>query len=112
VIILVYVDDIIITDTNSDSIVTIITKLQSSFPLKDLDTLHYFLDIKIQPTQTSLHLSQHKYVTDLLKKLICIIQNRAQLSWLQINLYQKLMVNLLKTLPFIAWLLEHFNMQL
>jgi Reverse transcriptase (RNA-dependent DNA polymerase) len=69
VITLVYIDDIIITDTNSDSIVAIIIKIQSSFPLKDLDTLHYFLDIEIQPTQTSLHLSQHKYVTYLLQKV-------------------------------------------
>ncbi|RVW82327.1 Retrovirus-related Pol polyprotein from transposon RE2 [Vitis vinifera] len=42
--------------------------LPHRFFLKDLGDLHYFLGIKVLPTLTSLLLTQHKYIWDLLAK--------------------------------------------
>ncbi|KAL5821817.1 hypothetical protein ACOSQ3_023699 [Xanthoceras sorbifolium] len=43
-------------------------QLNKAFALKDLGDLHYFLDIKVQPIAIGLHLSQHKYIGDLLQR--------------------------------------------
>ena len=62
-------DDILITGPNSTSIATLITKLQSDFPLKDLRQLHYFLGMKVlQDVDHGLFLSQKQYILDLLLK--------------------------------------------
>ncbi|XP_068466265.1 uncharacterized mitochondrial protein AtMg00810-like [Phaseolus vulgaris] len=48
---------------------SLISSLQQHFGLKDLGRLHYFLGIEISwTTHGSLHLSQTKYITDLLHK--------------------------------------------
>ncbi|XP_070681820.1 uncharacterized mitochondrial protein AtMg00810-like [Malus domestica] len=68
VILLLYVDDIIITGNDSLAIQQVIQSLTSEFDLKDLGSLHYFLGIQISRTANGLFLSQHKYVHDLLVK--------------------------------------------
>ena len=66
--ILVYMDDIIITGPDVNSIHTLITKLQVEFPLKDLGPLHFFLGIEVSQTTNGLHLCQAKYISDLLHR--------------------------------------------
>jgi hypothetical protein len=66
--ILIYVDNILITGHNSTSIVTLITKLQSDFPLKDLGQLHYFLGMEVLHDVDGIFLSQKQYILDLLQK--------------------------------------------
>jgi hypothetical protein len=63
---LVYVDDIILTGNRLSVIQTLIAKLQEQFPAKDLGDLDFFLGIKATKDADSLHLSQAKYVADLL----------------------------------------------
>ncbi|XP_031493234.1 uncharacterized mitochondrial protein AtMg00810-like [Nymphaea colorata] len=63
---LVYVDDIIITDNLITMVDAFISKLAARSPLKDLDSLHYFLGIELQRNRRALFLSQHKYMIDLL----------------------------------------------
>lgn len=64
---LLYVDDILITGNNSDSITALIHCLHKQFALKDLGPLKYFLRIQISTLSNGgLHLSQRKYITDLL----------------------------------------------
>ena len=65
---LVYVDDIIIMRNSTDKIDECITRLASSFSIKDLGPLHYFLGVEVIQTATGLFLSQHKYIAELLEK--------------------------------------------
>jgi hypothetical protein len=44
--VLIYVDDIIITRSSGESITTLLHGLQGDFALKDLGSLHFFLDIE------------------------------------------------------------------
>ncbi|XP_019429911.1 PREDICTED: uncharacterized protein LOC109337400 [Lupinus angustifolius] len=66
--VLVYVDDIIVTDSSSQ-VHKVIQDLSSSFALKKLGKLDYFLGIKIKHlTDGSLLMSQSKYVRDILDR--------------------------------------------
>ncbi|KAL6333281.1 hypothetical protein AAG906_028464 [Vitis piasezkii] len=67
-IVLVYVDDIIITGCSSTQISSLITKLESIFALRDLGQLSYFLGIEVSYHEGSMNLSQTKYVSDLLHR--------------------------------------------
>lgn len=66
--VLVYVDDILVTSNHPPSISHLISTLKSEFALKDLGPLHYFLGVEARSTSTGLHLSQRRYVLDLLSK--------------------------------------------
>ena len=69
VFILVYVDDIIITGSDVTVVQSIIERLNHEFTLKDLGALDYFLGLQVKKIAAGgLHLSQTKYVTDLLCK--------------------------------------------
>lgn len=66
---LLYVDDIIVTDLSSPRISALISKLNAEFALKQLGDLDYFLGIEIKRLPSgSLLLSQSKYIKDLLSK--------------------------------------------
>jgi Reverse transcriptase (RNA-dependent DNA polymerase) len=67
-IVLVYVDDIIVTKNNKDNIELIKGKLKNKFDIKNLGFLKYFLGIEIAHSHGNLFLSQRKYMLDLLKK--------------------------------------------
>jgi len=65
-ILLVYVDDIIVTGNNDSVTSTLIKSLNASFSLKDWGTLHHFLGIDVQSTSDGLFVSQQRYIQDLL----------------------------------------------
>jgi Reverse transcriptase (RNA-dependent DNA polymerase) len=65
---LVYVDDLIITDDNQIEINCIKRDLKQKFDIKDLGKLKYFLGIEIAHSFKGLFISQRKYVLDLLKE--------------------------------------------
>jgi Reverse transcriptase (RNA-dependent DNA polymerase)/Integrase core domain/gag-polypeptide of LTR copia-type/GAG-pre-integrase domain len=67
-IILVYVDDIIITGNNNQRIKEVKEMLKGKFDIKDLGKLSYFLGIEIAHSTKGLFLSQRKYTLDLLKE--------------------------------------------
>lgn len=54
--ILVYVDDLLITGSNSKLIDAVKTYLHSMFPIKDLGALKYFLGLEIARNSTSIYL--------------------------------------------------------
>lgn len=66
--VLIYVDYIIVTGSNSLLISDFIYAFGTLFPVKHLDHLHYFLGIEIFKNNEGLFLSQSKYVYDLLHR--------------------------------------------
>ena len=68
VVILIYVDDIIITGSDKEGIILTKAFLKSSFDIKDLGELKYFLGIEICRSKEGLFISQRKYILDLLSE--------------------------------------------
>lgn len=66
--VLVYVDDILITGSDNAVVSQLVAQLHKEFALKDLGDIDYFLGIQVQHTAKGLHLSQGRYITDLLQK--------------------------------------------
>ncbi|KAL2344392.1 hypothetical protein Fmac_005677 [Flemingia macrophylla] len=68
--ILVYVDDIIITESSPNLIQQFISKLNNLFLLKDLGPLHFFLGIEVHRSKDGVVLlSQSKYIHDILTRV-------------------------------------------
>ncbi|CAL8990582.1 unnamed protein product, partial [Prunus brigantina] len=68
ILVLVYVDDIIVTGNNNAACQALIQQLSEKFPIKDLGPLHYFLGLEVKCTASGLFLSQTKYACDLLQR--------------------------------------------
>ena len=66
---IVYVDDMIVTGSNSTKIEKLQSYLAKEFEMKDLGPLKYFLGIKVSRTKQRLFLSQRKYTLDLLVEI-------------------------------------------
>jgi hypothetical protein len=66
-VVLIYVDDLIISGNNSEAISRLKATLQHWFPIKDLGRLKYFLGIEMVASRKGLFLNEHKYVLNLLK---------------------------------------------
>jgi hypothetical protein len=66
---LVYVDDIIVVSSSTEAADRPVHQFGTSFPLKDLGSLHYFLSVEVY-TQDSgcLLMSQRKYALELLQR--------------------------------------------
>ena len=69
IVVLVYVDDIVITGNSNYLISKLIQFLIFNFALKDLGNLHYFLCIEAIRTKENLFLTQTKYIKDLLQQV-------------------------------------------
>jgi hypothetical protein len=65
---LLYVDDMLITGDNSEHISHVKQHLSKEFQMSDLGPLSYFLGIEVQQTQKGFYLSQSKYIQDLLDR--------------------------------------------
>jgi hypothetical protein len=68
-ILLVYIDDIVITGDDLVEISALKKYLTQEFEVKDLGQLRYFLGIEISRGSKGIFLSQRKYVLDLLKEI-------------------------------------------
>ena len=65
---LLYVDDMIITGDDSQSIAFVKQRLSETFLMSDLGPLRYFLGLEVTSTSDSIFLSQEKYTQDLLSR--------------------------------------------
>ena len=68
ILLVVCVNDIVITRSDSKGISSLKSFLQSQFHIKDLGMLRYFLDIKVMRNKHGIFLSRRKYIFDLLSE--------------------------------------------
>lgn len=68
ILLVVYVDDIVITGNDAAGISSLKTFLHSQFQTKDLGLLKYVLGIEVAKSRKGIFLSQRKYVLDLLSE--------------------------------------------
>ena len=60
-ILLLYVDDIILTASTSSLLQSLLSSLKTEFRMTDLGHLHYFLGIEVKALRDGLFLCQQKY---------------------------------------------------
>ena len=65
---LVYVDDILLTESNSVVLHKLISLLQYEFKPRDLGSVHLFLGIKVKFIFMGILLTQHKYALDIIQQ--------------------------------------------
>lgn len=85
VLLLVYVDDIVITGSDTELIKQLQQHLKASFHMKDFDPLQYFLGLEVQITPTSRLLHQHKYMQEVIS-LVGFQSGNSILTLLKVNL--------------------------
>ena len=68
ILLVVYVDDIVITESDSTGISSLKSFLHGQFHTKDLGMLRYFLGVKVMRSKHEIFLSQRSYVLDLLSE--------------------------------------------
>ena len=66
VLLLVYVNDIIITGTGCGLITKLQRMLHTTFHMKDLGQLTYFLGLEVHHRASGIFVNQHKYIQDLI----------------------------------------------
>lgn len=64
---LIYVDDILITGNDLETIVTLKMFLHSQFRLKDLGDLKYFLGIEVSTSKRGIFICQRKYALEIIE---------------------------------------------
>ncbi|XP_024026593.1 uncharacterized protein LOC112093079 [Morus notabilis] len=67
-VLIVYVDDIILTGDNKDELFKLKTLLAKEFETKDLGNLKYFLGMEVTRSRNEISVSQRKYVLELLRE--------------------------------------------
>lgn len=68
VIVLLNVDDIVVTSNNTCALPKLLMELRRLFTIKDLGPLHYFFGIEVKRTPSYMYLTQTKYVLDLVRR--------------------------------------------
>jgi hypothetical protein len=66
IILVLYVDDLIITSSDPKILTHVKTDLKKKFEMTDLGYLHYFLGLQVLQTKEEFFLSQSKYACELL----------------------------------------------
>jgi hypothetical protein len=67
---LLYVDDIILTASNTELLRRTISALQQEFTMKDIGPLHHFLGVTVKCRTDGLFLHQRTYMLDILKRAV------------------------------------------
>jgi hypothetical protein len=83
---LLYVDDMIITGDDPEYIVFVKAHLSDQFLMSDVSPLRYFLGIEISSTPEGFFLSQEKYIQDLLDRA-SLIDHRTAETPMELNVH-------------------------
>ena len=83
-IILLYVDDMVITGNDSNYIAHTKRHLQQHFSMKDLGPLRYFLGLEIAHSSRGILLSQQKYTVDILSRA-AFFDSRTTVTPIELN---------------------------
>jgi hypothetical protein len=83
---LLYVDDMIITEDDPEYIAFVKAHLSDQFLMFDLGPLRYFLEIEISSTSEGFFLSQEKYIQDLLNRA-SLTDHRAVETPMELNVH-------------------------
>lgn len=67
-VLIVYVDDIILTGDHEEELLTLKGLLAKEFEIKELGELRHFLGMEVARSKKGIFVSQRKYVLDLLKE--------------------------------------------
>ena len=67
IILVLYVDDLILTGSDHKLITHVKSHLKQNFEMSDLGHLHYFLGFQVLQTKEGIFISQSKYACDLLR---------------------------------------------
>jgi hypothetical protein len=67
-VLIVYVDDIVLTGNDTDEMGRVKEKLAIDFEIKDLGSMRYFLGMEVARSKDGIVVSQQKYILDLLKE--------------------------------------------
>jgi hypothetical protein len=67
-ILVLYVDDLILTSSDSKLLNHVKTSLKNNFEMTDLGFSHYFLGLQVLQTNEGIFLSQYKYACDILRR--------------------------------------------
>lgn len=67
-ILIIYVDDILLTGSDPSFITKLVSQMHASFAMKELGNMSYFLGISVTATAQGYFLSQHKYALEILDK--------------------------------------------
>lgn len=71
-ILLLYVDDIVVTGDNPNLLNSLVSQLSNHFALKDMGALHFFLGIEVIPYTGGLYLTQTKYAKEVIQKTMMV----------------------------------------
>ena len=83
-ILIVYVDDIIITEDNDKEVMKLEEELAISFEVKKLGALKYFLGIEVAQSSSGYLMTQKKYILDLLNETK-LLQGKANSTPIETN---------------------------
>lgn len=67
VVVVVYVDDILITGSNTNMVVNLKVMLDAKFNIKDLGEMKYYLGLEVSRSLAGISISQRKFILDLLQ---------------------------------------------
>jgi hypothetical protein len=67
-VLIVYVDDIIMTGNDEEEIHNLKSRLAQEFEIKDLGSMRYFLGMEVARSDRGIFISQRKYILDLLEE--------------------------------------------
>ncbi|GAA0165401.1 transmembrane signal receptor [Lithospermum erythrorhizon] len=68
-VLIVYVDDILLTGSSEDAMESVKRFLDEQFTIKDLGTAKYFLGLEIAKSQHGMFITQQKYIKDIIQDM-------------------------------------------